>query len=211
MLRLLENPRRRRAAWGRVWEGSAGDLFVAVVKTGIGRAAARKAADGLALEGSFDAFVCLGCCGALVPGLRPGELVVATEILDESTGEVLPCAGNLAECFSELARSAGLPLVRGRFLTVTKPILGREAKLRARERTGAVAVEMEAGGIAQAARSRRIPFAAVRSVLDVAEETADVSATAGLAGLPRAFRESRSALRAFSAAWLGSRLGSGRP
>jgi hypothetical protein len=56
-------------------------------------------------------------------------------------------------------------------LTVTAPIRTPEAKRLAAGRTGAVAVDMEACGVARAAAELGIPWLALKAVLDPLEES----------------------------------------
>ncbi len=75
-----------------------------------------------------------------------------------------------------------------RGLLVAGAIAGRDeilarpaAKERVRHATGAVAVDMESHGVARAAAGRKLPFLALRLVLDPASLALPWSAEAGLA------------------------------
>ncbi|WP_405150508.1 hypothetical protein OG589_17905 [Sphaerisporangium sp. NBC_01403] len=128
---------------------------VQVMRTGPGpRRAARAAAD-LPVYG---ALAVVGFGGALDPSLRPGDVLVASEV--RFGDRVFACASAppLAE---ELAR-AGLPVRTGRLLTCDHVVTGVErARLAA---GGAHAVDMETGPLAAASAGR--PLAAVRVIVD---------------------------------------------
>ncbi|HET8605497.1 MAG TPA: hypothetical protein VFL66_00560 [Gaiellaceae bacterium] len=95
--------------------------------------------------------VIAGVCGAIDPSLRPGDLVLASEVRGD--GEPIPCATDLAE---RLGARVG-PLVS------QDRIAGRADKAALRE-TGALAVDMESYRLAASAGDR--PVAVVRAVVD---------------------------------------------
>ncbi|MEU6411632.1 4-hydroxy-3-methylbut-2-enyl diphosphate reductase [Microbispora sp. NPDC046933] len=128
---------------------------VRVVRIGMGPDRAARAA---ALLPPAAALAVTGFGGALHDGLRPGDVLVATEV--RSGGRVWPCpsAPLLA---GELAR-AGLPARIGPLVTSPGVVTGRGRHALARE--GAYAVDMESAPLAAAAGTR--PFAAVRVIVD---------------------------------------------
>ncbi|WP_444544679.1 phosphorylase family protein, partial [Sphaerisporangium melleum] len=106
----------------------------------------------------FDALAVVGFGGALDARLRPGEVLVATEVRYGDLVIPCPSARRLA---AELAR-AGLPARLGPLLTSDHLVHGAQ---RAREAAGgALAVDMETGPLAAAAGGR--PLAAVRVIVD---------------------------------------------
>jgi hypothetical protein len=66
--------------------------------------------------------------------------------------------------------AANIPLSGGPLLSVDSPLRSPEAKRAAHRRTGAVAVDMEAAGVAEAAERLGIPWLAIKSVLDAVDE-----------------------------------------
>ncbi len=134
-----------------------------VFRTGVGPRRARAAARVLVDEPG-DALLVLGFCGGLDDRSRPGEVVVAEEVLgavDEGhPADRIPCAG-AKELAMALSR-AGLPVRSGPLVCVSRLALGeRRAQLRA---GGAIAVDMESVWLAAGAGGR--PFGVVRVVLD---------------------------------------------
>jgi adenosylhomocysteine nucleosidase len=65
---------------------------------------------------------------------------------------------------------AGIPAESGAVLTVDTPLRTPASKHAAHRRTGAVAVDMEAAGVAQAAEELKIPWLALKAVVDGVED-----------------------------------------
>jgi len=109
-----------------------------VVRTGMGpRRAART---GSRLAGIGDAVAVVGFAGALAPGLRAGQVVVATEV-SAADGSVPPIELPSATLLATALRRTGLDVVTGR-VTATPRLVDGAAR-DALAATGAVAVEME--------------------------------------------------------------------
>ncbi len=105
----------------------------------------------------FDAVVSVGFCGALDPSLRVGDIVVASAIHGPS-GEF-----DAAQPVSSRPSTSG-PVASIDHVAQTA---SEKARLRA---TGAVAVEMEAAGIAPIVRECKIRLFCIKSVSDLAGE-----------------------------------------
>src|SRR5262249_4517484 len=150
-----------------------------VVRTGMGprRAAAAGAAAGLAGSGA----VVAGVAGGLDPRMRPGDLVVATEVRAGGAVTAVPSAPLLAGA----VRRLGLPVHAGP-VVCTPTLTGGPARARLAA-TRAPAVEMEAAGLAGAMAAAAggtgaggtgaagaggtlggVPFAVLRAVADTA-------------------------------------------
>jgi 4-hydroxy-3-methylbut-2-en-1-yl diphosphate reductase len=131
-----------------------------------------------------------GFCGALDPTLRPGDLVVASEL--RGSGEPVACP--TSTLLAGALRRRGLSVHEGPLVSMSRLVRGAErGRLRA---TGAIAVEMESAWLAAAAAGR--PLAVVRAVVDTpGRELHDPLALAG--GVGRAFRSLREAAGVLSA------------
>ena len=127
-----------------------------VVRTGFGPRRARDAAERLRGRG-FDAQAVVGFGGALRAGLAPGDVVVATEVVDGTESIRCPSAELLA---GELRRY-GLVVHAGPIVTADHVVRGAERSALGHR---ALAVDMESGPLARAADGR--PFAVVRVVID---------------------------------------------
>jgi 4-hydroxy-3-methylbut-2-enyl diphosphate reductase len=134
-----------------------------VHRTGMGPRRAGAAARALREEPG-EALLVLGFCGGLDERARPGDVVVASEVLtaaDEGHGQLrVACSG--AERLQRALAAAGLSVRSGPIVCVSRLALGeRRAQLHA---GGAIAVDMESVWLAPGAAGR--PFAVVRVVLD---------------------------------------------
>jgi 4-hydroxy-3-methylbut-2-en-1-yl diphosphate reductase len=150
-----------------------------VTVAGMGRkrasaAGARLAAD-LATTGTAVALV--GAAGGLDPTLRPGQLVVATEVRTTEGDLVreLPSAERIAHDL----RQGGADVRTGPLVTAPRVVRGPARAALAG--TGAMAVDMEAAWLA--AHLDAHPFAVVRSVSDTSERGMVLGGMAALASL----------------------------
>ncbi|MFF3957980.1 1-hydroxy-2-methyl-2-butenyl 4-diphosphate reductase [Streptomyces sp. NPDC001890] len=167
---------------------------VTVLRTGMGpRAAEAAVARALGQDRvPGTAVLASGFCAGLLPGMHPGDLVVADETRDGGDRTVCIGPGLLAEA---LARA-----VPGRAVH-TGPLTGSDHVVRGHERaglraTGAIAVDMEsAATLRTALRSGPRPVAAVRVVVDAPEH--ELVRIGTIRGGISAFRVLRAVLPAF--------------
>ena len=131
-----------------------------VVQTGMGAARAAAAARAVPPVG---AVLSLGCGGGLVPWLRTGDVVVATEVVALDT-----------TCRPGARASAVVPPVElgaHEGAVASSPgVLATIAEKTAAAGCGALLVDMESWVFAAEAERRGVPFAAVRVVLDGATD-----------------------------------------
>ncbi|MEK6716895.1 MAG: hypothetical protein AABZ16_05345 [candidate division NC10 bacterium] len=172
-------PLQRRLAAAR--QGRAGDFRVVVgelagraavlIQAGIGRDRARRALLAASHQFSFRAAWSLGFAGGLAETLCVGDVVCPAAVLldDGRTGQSFGVAPAQAAVRAALA-AAGIRIHDGPLLTVDDPLRTPEVKRAAHRRTGAVAVDMEAAGVAEAARDLGIPWLAIKAVVDAAGE-----------------------------------------
>ncbi|MDE2365536.1 MAG: phosphorylase [Betaproteobacteria bacterium] len=131
---------------------------------GMGDEAARQAAAGLKAGGAA-ALMSFGFAGALDPGLRPGDLILPETI---HAGHSMPVdLGWRSRLRKMLPASLN---VSGGMLTTSRQVLSSaSAKLELGRITGACAVDMESGAVAEAAAHAGLPFLAVRVISDAVE------------------------------------------
>ncbi len=108
----------------------------------------------------LEAVVSTGWCGALDPGLREGQIVAATQVIDLTTNEIFDCA-KLATTESSV----------GGVLVSQDRIANDAAEKRRLASSGAVAVDMESAGVARRAQKAGLPFYCIKVVSDRADES----------------------------------------
>lgn len=121
------------------------------------------------------ALVSFGIAGGLAPDLPPGALVLAEAVLDIHGGHWTTTAAWREPLQRETGAEATGPV-----LISETAIRSVSEKARLHAETGAVAVDMESGGVARAAAAAGVPFLIVRVVADPASRRLPPSALAGL-------------------------------
>jgi adenosylhomocysteine nucleosidase len=130
---------------------------------------ARVAAEQLLQEGARS-LVSFGLAGGLDPALTPGDLLAAETVL--SGGRLFPCDAALVRRLG--VRSVPL-LLAGDAIVAT----ARE-KARLYAESGAAAVDLESGAVAELATEAGIPFAVLRAICDGADRNLPRAAMEGL-------------------------------
>ena len=142
--------------WSRTIQLGGHELLLVANGAGASRAAA--ALDAAADVFHPDAVISTGFCGALDPALAVADVVVATSVAAaDRRYEALPV-------------SSTAPHRSGVVCSVDHVAQTAEEKRHLRS-GGAIAVEMEAAGVAARAQARGLPFYCVRVVTDLAGET----------------------------------------
>jgi len=134
--------------------------------SGAGPEAAARCAALLAERGAT-ALLSWGCAAALDPGLKPGDLVLPRQIIgvDGQTLETDPAwRGRLA---AQLMPH--LPVCEGNLLESRRIVSSAQEKKALFASTGATALDMESAAAARAALVFKLPFLAVRSIVDPAD------------------------------------------
>jgi adenosylhomocysteine nucleosidase len=148
----------------------------AVVGHGIGRRRATEAA-----RRAFDSIpgaklvIGTGVVGALSSGLKPGDLVLADRVLTldgdgQLSEQVIAVSDSHLRAVGRSLASAGIAYSTGAILTSHRVLATGAEKRRAKESTGAIAVDMETAAIAAEAAARGLPFVAIRAVLDEVDD-----------------------------------------
>jgi adenosylhomocysteine nucleosidase len=170
----------RSISGSRVEAGPAGEPLI--VASGMGRAAAAAGARRL-VEAGARALMSWGLAGGLDPALAAGTIVLPHEVLAQE-GPAFATSSAWREQLHQ-ALAAATPVCGGRLLTCREVIGSPSDKANAWRRMTAVAVDMESAAIAEIAAEHRLPFLAVRAVVDTATDTLPslLSATAAGDGL----------------------------
>ena len=158
--RTLGKAVRRRDG---LWSLSDGALLAV---GGMGGALAAGAARSLVDAGAAG-LLSFGFAGGLDPSLSAGTVVLPTEIVSGKGGRFMTSTDwreRLCVAFAERRPAAGA------LLTSAAPIDSVADKASAFRETGAVAVDMESLSVAEVAAAHRLPFIAVRVIVDTAAD-----------------------------------------
>ena len=161
-----------------LFEGETGGRRVRVVKTGIGK----NKIDPETVAGCT-LLVSTGFCGALVPGLAGGDIVlsiaIAASTAHSGKGPPAPVAGDsssasltagwpgsLAAAAERAAGECSVSMRRGPTVTADRVVRTPAEKAKLHTETGAIAVDMEDFHRLGLARAAGLPFVSLRVVLD---------------------------------------------
>ena len=145
-----------RAHWSRA--GLLDGHEVRLVSNGAGPGRAAAAVDSALASFHPDALVSMGFCGALDPSLAIADIVVGTTIF----------SGDRA--FAAESPVTAPPHHLGPICSIAH-VANTAREKRQLRTTGAIAVEMEAAGVAERAQRLAVPFFCIKSVTDLAGET----------------------------------------
>jgi nucleoside phosphorylase len=154
--------------------GTLGGHPVIVVQAGLGAERARRAALRAVPPAGCSGLWSVGLAGGLDAGLRPGDLLVPDAVL-APTGRGFPCP---SASWLRAALAGGVAQ-GGVLVTAAAPVLAPADKRALASASGAVAVDMEAAGVAEAAAALRVPWLAVKVVLDPADRALPAFLLAG--------------------------------
>ena len=190
VLALLPDERKVTVAGRAFWQGHLHGHEVVAVLARIGKVAAATTATVLAERFAVGRVVFTGVAGGLGAGVNVGDVVVASEFLQHDMDAAplfprhevplygrsrFPADAGLAAALHSAASEAmpqsrvrrGLLVSGDRFVSTTAEARALQAEL-----PDALAVEMEGAAVAQVCHDFGIPFAAVRTISDRADDAA---------------------------------------
>jgi nucleoside phosphorylase len=167
----LQERRNRRFGGRPAVRGRLAGRDILLVQAGIGRDRASDTVFAAAREFDVEAAWSLGFAGGLSERLRAGDLVFPTAVLDDADAGGAPLAVDFSHATVCAAlRGAALPVDAGNLITVGTVLRTPEAKRAVGRRSGAVAAEMEAAGVARAARDLGIPWMVLKAIVDAVDD-----------------------------------------
>jgi adenosylhomocysteine nucleosidase len=128
-----------------------------LIANGVGMKRAAAAVDKALAEFPIDAVISTGFCGALDPALQVGDIVIGSEVVNGTRRYAA------SKPRSDRPHHTGVVLSFGHIVQTA----AEKSRLRA---TGAIAVEMEAAGVAERAAARNLPIYCIKAVSDLAGE-----------------------------------------
>jgi adenosylhomocysteine nucleosidase len=134
--------------------------------SGPGCERAREAARHAIRQGARS-LVAFGLAGGLEPGIRCGSVLLPAKVIGDA-GEFAADAAWRGRWRDAL--EGHVPLVEGPLYSAGVVLTTPEAKAALSRRTGAVAVDMESAGVAEAAAAAGLPFLALRAIADTADD-----------------------------------------
>lgn len=137
---------------------------VSLAALGMGREAVEKELKALLEAQRPELLISAGFAGGLQPDLKAGDAILAERLRSEDGQEI-----EIEEELFHRASRAAVYCHSGSLLTVSRPARTIEEKDRLRREHAALAVDMESFWGAAAARACRVPFLAVRAILDPLE------------------------------------------
>ncbi len=156
------------------WDGLAPLSEVAVLGegsllavSGIGRTAAEVAANAL-VDAGVSALMTFGMAGGLDPALAAGTIMLPSELISADGARFATCR--------TWRRRIGASISPSRVVSENKLLMSDQAietladKAAAFRDTGAAAVDMESAAVAAVAAGRKLPFVAVRVIVDTAAD-----------------------------------------
>ncbi|MFW5836511.1 MAG: hypothetical protein ACOCVM_00780 [Desulfovibrionaceae bacterium] len=182
----------RTAAATRGWRPSphgprldaplAANASISWIQAGPGAVRTDRAARAALAEGA-ELLVSLGVSGGLDPVLRPGDLAIASEVVDagDPAGPPLQTSLQASSRLAELLRQSGRPAMRGPVAATHSPLSRPGDKADLFRRCGALCVDMESLAAGRAATETGTPFLCLRAVSDPAERGLPRLATQALA------------------------------
>lgn len=142
--------------------------------------------------GRCDSVLHFGCCGALVPDYKVGDLVIPYEIQNDQSRPVSLSSERLSELINFLS-TTNLRYHRSRLFTSHKLIAAKEEKIASSYKYDCQAVDMESYEIAKICKENNVAYISAKSIFDeisdedigTLEEPHDGSGNLSLSGLSK--------------------------
>ena len=134
-----------------------------VVYSGAGHVNAKSASELLVAKGA-NQLISWGCAAALSESLKPGDLILADELIDAGNVVMATSADWLAYAKNSLAKF--VVIQSGRLAESTSIVSSSKEKKQLHAITGAIALDMESVAVARVAKQHTLPFLIIRVIAD---------------------------------------------
>lgn len=144
-----------------------------IIPMGVGPERAMATAKRILAEQALSAIWSTGFACALGPA-GIGDVLIGTDVILENGGKAgpsVPCAPAMVEWVRQAVHVQGLPMRSGGFVTVPRVLCLAEEKRAIAGRAGGIGLDMESAALGRVASEHRIPFAIVRTVSDLEDES----------------------------------------
>ena len=144
-----------------------------IIPMGVGPGRATATAQRILAAQRLSAIWSTGFACALGPA-GIGDVLIGTDVILENGAQVGPpvlCAPAMVDWVTQAVHAQGLPMRSGGFVTVPRVLCLAEEKRAIAGRAGGIGLDMESAALGQVASERGIPFAIVRTVSDLEDES----------------------------------------
>lgn len=150
-----------------------------VVRAGLGATRAGIAAERLLETAGSIPLISWGTAGALNDSLRPGDILLPSRIIEAASGHTLETEASWRSAIMAMCGKAFR--INSSPLLQTDDIIAHPKQKRALLDTyQAAGIDMESASIAAAAKNHRLPFLALRVIVDTAGDRIPIAANAGV-------------------------------
>lgn len=189
VIALLENAEKKNIGGSDIYTGTYSGKDVVCAVSAEGKVNAAVCTQTVILLYKPDMIINLGVGGGIDPALNPGDVVIATgvvqhdydcEKLGYAKGQVcnfevplMNCDGKICDELFECAKDVGgFAVAKGIVATGDQFISSTDTARRIREEFGASVVEMESAAVGQTCLLNGVPFGIVRAVSDSGDDSA---------------------------------------
>ena len=144
-----------------------------IIPMGVGPERATAAATSMLAAQRLTAIWSTGFACALGPA-GIGDMLIGTDVILQNgapAGLPVSCAPAMVEWVTQAAHAQRLPIRSGGFVTVPRILCRAEEKHEIAGRAGAIGLDMESAALGLVAKERQLPFAIVRTVSDLEDES----------------------------------------
>ena len=144
-----------------------------IIPMGVGPERATATVTRILAKQTLSAIWSTGFACALGPA-NIGDLLIGTKVILESgaqAGPPVPCAPAMVDWVKQAVERRDLPMRSGGFVTVPRVLCLAEEKRAIAGRAGGIGLDMESAALGMVASAHRIPFAIVRTVSDLEDES----------------------------------------